>query len=67
MTRHTRINNEMIRMFARAMSPAIDASDLAAFQKYADRAIADLDGRTPILSFNEWLSAGRPRGPFTNG
>lgn len=46
---------------------AIDQSDLAAYREYADRAIADRDNRTPILAFNEWLSAGRPRGPLRNG
>jgi hypothetical protein len=46
---------------------AINPDDLAAYNEYAERAIADRDNRTPILAFNEWLSAGRPRGPFTNG
>lgn len=37
------------------------------FHQYFNRALADTDGRTPLLSFCEWYNAGRPGGPFTNG
>lgn len=66
--RHVRTTNQLVREFASILGQAnIDNSEQTAFAEYRDRAMADTDGRTPILSFNEWISAGRPAGPFTNG
>lgn len=41
--------------------------DWGKFRQYSERAMMDDDGRTPILSYPEWVSAGRPEAPFTNG
>lgn len=68
MSRQLRTINAMHREFASMLGQAaIDNSEQLAFAEYRDRAMADTDGRTSVMSFNEWISAGRPAGPFTNG